>query len=204
MQDHRYFYLYCITNKLNGMIYVGVHQTDNLEDGYMGSGKALKEAQAELGMDNFDKHIIKFFGTQDECYLAEREIVNKSFAKSSLTYNIKKGGMGGWIVRNGYKHTEATKDKMRISGSGCNNGFYGKKHSEETIKAIAEANSKWERKPNQREKMSKKHSGKNNPMFGTVAPNAITVKYNGEEYTSISSAAKAAGLSTSTFRRRYL
>ena len=39
-----YYYLYKITNKINQKVYIGVHTTSNMEDGYMGSGKYLKRA----------------------------------------------------------------------------------------------------------------------------------------------------------------
>ncbi len=36
-----YYTIYKITNIINGMIYIGKHQTKDVNDGYMGSGKHL-------------------------------------------------------------------------------------------------------------------------------------------------------------------
>lgn len=89
-------YVYEITNNINGKIYVGVHSTKDVNDGYMGSGKHLKQAIIKYGIDNFTKRIIEFYPNADECYAAERDIVNAEFVMRSDTYNLKIGGEGGW------------------------------------------------------------------------------------------------------------
>ncbi|ADG36130.1 putative truncated Seg-like homing endonuclease [Acinetobacter phage Acj61] len=39
-----YNFTYLTTNLINGKMYYGVHSTKNINDGYIGSGKALKLA----------------------------------------------------------------------------------------------------------------------------------------------------------------
>ena len=117
-----HYYLYEIKNLLNDKIYVGVHQTDNLEDGYMGSGKLLKKAIEKYGINNFKKTILETFSSQEGMLKRDREVVDEKFLLREDVYNLKLGGEGGfdWI-------NSSDIPKMR-----------GKKHSEETKKVISE------------------------------------------------------------------
>lgn len=92
---NNYYYLYQIVNKINGNIYVGVHRTTNMNDGYMGSGKLLKKAIKKYGVKNFEKIILKIFDSEKEMFASEAEIVNEDFVKRDDTYNITLGGLGG-------------------------------------------------------------------------------------------------------------
>ena len=59
----KYNYFYKITNNLNNHFYYGIHSTNDLEDGYMGSGTRLHYAYKKYGIDNFSKEILKYFET---------------------------------------------------------------------------------------------------------------------------------------------
>lgn len=91
-----YYYLYRITNLINGKIYVGVHKTDNIDDGYMGSGLLIRRAIEKYGIENFEKNIIQYFNSAEEMFEAESQIVNEEFVADDSTYNLKEGGHGGW------------------------------------------------------------------------------------------------------------
>jgi len=91
---HKYHYLYKITNKINSKFYIGVHNTDDLNDGYMGSGIVLKKAMRKYGSSNFIKEYLMFFDTPEEAFEKEKELVNEELVKRNDCYNMRVGGTG--------------------------------------------------------------------------------------------------------------
>jgi hypothetical protein len=89
-------YLYQITNLINGKIYIGVHQTNNIDDSYMGSGTAILRAIKKYGIENFKKDILGFFDTYEAALLAEKTTVDNDFLLRKDVYNLRTGGVGGW------------------------------------------------------------------------------------------------------------
>ena len=78
---------------VNGHYYYGVHNTDDVDDGYMGSGKRLQLAYRKYGIGNFKKDILKFFDTSEDAFAYEKMIVNESLVRNPDCYNIQQGGM---------------------------------------------------------------------------------------------------------------
>ena len=58
MHEYKYHIIYKTTNLINGKIYVGMHSTDNLNDGYLGSGWILKQAIKKYGKENFKGEVL--------------------------------------------------------------------------------------------------------------------------------------------------
>jgi len=114
-----YYIIYKTTNLIDGRYYIGCHQTNDLNDGYLGSGKYLKRAIKKYGKENFKFEILNFASSKEEMFSIERSIVNEDLVNDPLTYNLKLGGSGGnpGIVGafSGRRHSELTKEKMRQS-----------------------------------------------------------------------------------------
>lgn len=97
-----FYLIYKIINNLNNKIYIGSHKTKNKDDGYMGSGKYLNYAINKYGVENFTKEILFVFDNAKEMYDKEAEIVNDDFLAEENTYNLKRGGHGGFDYINSY------------------------------------------------------------------------------------------------------
>lgn len=91
-----HYVIYKIINKINSKIYIGKHQTTDLNDGYMGSGKRLTLAIKKYGIDNFEKEFLFKFDSEAEMNAKEAELVTEEFCLREDTYNLCPGGKGGW------------------------------------------------------------------------------------------------------------
>jgi hypothetical protein len=93
-----FFYVYQITNLINNKIYVGKHKSSKHpdENGYYGSGKQINAAIKKYGINNFKKEVLHYCSTLEEMADKEAEIVTEDFVKRKDTYNMHKGGLGGF------------------------------------------------------------------------------------------------------------
>jgi len=173
-----YFYTYIITNLINGKQYIGDHSTDNLDDGYMGSGVLIKKALKKYGRKNFKKEIFEFFNAKDEAYYAQKPLIENYKTLSPKGYNISPDG--GYGV-NLSKLTEGTKKKIRISNTGKRNGMYGKTHSTKAREKIRKIRAGSYQSEETKLKYVGKRAGNKNPMFKNSAFKVWVKKFGEDE-----------------------
>lgn len=99
-KQKKYHFIYKTTNLLNNKFYIGMHSTDNLEDGYFGSGKVLRYSINKHGIENHKVEILEFLSSREELKNREAEIVNEELLANPLNMNLTFGGGDGWYYCN--------------------------------------------------------------------------------------------------------
>lgn len=130
--------VYKTTCLINNKIYIGVHCTNKLNDGYIGNGiynqrtaekgkstQLFHNAVKKYGYDNFKREILHDFIAAEHAFGLEKVIVDEYFVSREDNYNMKIGGNGGNTMT-GKHHKPETLKKMSISQSGENNPQFGK------------------------------------------------------------------------------
>ena len=92
--DGRFHYFYKIVNNINQKYYYGIHTTDDIFDGYSGSGILLKQVYKKYGRENCTKYILGFFEDRKSLLDYEKYIVNYEVLENTDCYNIILGGGG--------------------------------------------------------------------------------------------------------------
>jgi len=145
MRDiYRTFGIYRITNKINGVSYIGETRNNfgdrwdchraQLNGGYH-NNKNLQAAWNQYGANNFEFRILE--ETSDVESLDELEIKYiKQYADAGLAYNIASGGIHGG---SGLSMSEETKRKI---GAKNRVNMTGRKASEETRRKMSESHKK--------------------------------------------------------------
>lgn len=107
--------VYKTTNTVNGKFYIGKHSTDNLNDGYLGSGVILTRAVKKHGKQRFVREIIRQFDDESEAYRFERELIESIGLDPTKCYNVCYGGVGFW---KGMTHTAEARAKISAANKG--------------------------------------------------------------------------------------
>lgn len=97
--NKKYHYTYTIINPESGQYYHGKHSTDDLDDGYIGSGAWINENRED---PRLVKIINEFYSSSAEAYNAERQLVQDLWKKDPLCMNRMKGGKTSFFEHETY------------------------------------------------------------------------------------------------------
>jgi hypothetical protein len=179
----KYHFLYKTTNLLNGNFYIGIHSTNNLNDGYLGSGKRLIRSIKKHGKETFKLEILQYFECRELLVEKEKELVNEELIKDHKCLNLKPGGDGGFVNEEHRKKFLMSAKKTMLKS--LENGRKTQKHLRETdenwvnkMKKIqsknAKGNKSFTNRTHKEESKIKiglsnsiKQKGDNNSQFGT-------------------------------------
>jgi group I intron endonuclease len=97
VNQKKYHFIYKTTCNVNSKYYLGMHSTDNLDDGYIGSGTRLWHSIKKYGRENFSIEILEFLSDRELLKIRELELINAEKLVDPLCMNLRVGGEGGWI-----------------------------------------------------------------------------------------------------------
>jgi hypothetical protein len=119
----------CTKGKFKDKFYFGQHTTNNINDGYKGSGCLIKDYYKKYPND-YIKEIISFHNTQEELNKAEYDII-LPYLNTQMCLNRKEGGGNN-------KLSEETKRKLSELHKGIKSPKKGIPLSEETKQKISD------------------------------------------------------------------
>jgi hypothetical protein len=125
-ENRKYHYIYKTVCGITDKFYIGMHSTDNLEDGYKGSGKRLWYSIRKHGKENHVTEILEFLSSRDELKLREAKIVNEELLSNLMCMNLKIGGEGG----GGFEHVST---EIQNAGRSKGRVTYAKRLKEDKI-----------------------------------------------------------------------
>ena len=149
--------VYKTTNLINGKEYVGSHYTNNINDGYLGSGILLVRSVKKYGKNNFKKDILEYCDDIISARKLEKYYINEHNTLVPNGYNISPVGgiISGHSAFSGKTYEEIygleksnqlkilrkknfEKNSPTVGKFGIDNPNFGSKRSEETKQKMSE------------------------------------------------------------------
>lgn len=89
---HQYHILYKTTCIVTSHYYVGMHSTNDLNDGYSGSGRILLNSIRKYGRENHIVDVLEHCQNREELTLRENVTVDDKMLADPLCMNLVRGG----------------------------------------------------------------------------------------------------------------
>lgn len=113
----RYHFTYKTVCTVSNSYYFGIHSTDDMNDGYLGSGRRLVRSVKLHGKASHRREVIAYFPDRKSLIEAEEHLITTSMLADKACMNMIPGGHVSSGMT-GRKHSEETKKKMSESTKG--------------------------------------------------------------------------------------
>lgn len=143
-------FVYLTTNLINGKQYVGSHSSEDINDGYIGSGRYFLRSVKKYGRENFKREILKECENIGEARLLEELYIKEYNTLQPNGYNISPTG---GCSHQGGRLSKEHREKIRSSLS-------GKKYTKERIEKAAKGHIGFKHTEESKDKISKGNKGK--------------------------------------------
>lgn len=91
----KHHFTYMTTCTVTGRYYLGMHSTDVLDDGYLGSGELLLRSVRVHGAENHMRTILETCVDREAASLNEAALITEERLQDPLCMNLVPGGAGG-------------------------------------------------------------------------------------------------------------
>lgn len=101
--ERKHHVIYKTTCHITGKWYIGMHSTNDLNDGYIGSGQRLWKSIKKYGKEQHSCEIIEHLPDRKSLCLREEQIITKELRADPMCMNLRNGGTGcppGKILEN--------------------------------------------------------------------------------------------------------
>lgn len=145
--------LYKTTCLITGKWYIGIHSTDDLDDGYLGSGQILWWSIKKHGRENHKMDILEHLPDRKSLALREEEYLKDHVRKNPLCMNIAPGGEG-------YYDRPPTSEETRKKLSEASKNYVRTPEWYAKVVATRQANGSYQKSAEEREKIRNALTGK--------------------------------------------
>lgn len=145
--------VYKTTCLISGRYYIGLHSTDDLEDGYLGSGRRLQNSLKKHGRDNHTRTILEECSSRQHASDREAEIITDEMRKDPLCLNCGPGGLGA-------KDRPTTSEETRAKLSIASKRFVRTKEHYEKVVATRKAKNNYSHTDEVKAKMTASLTGR--------------------------------------------
>jgi len=107
--QRKYHIIYKTTCLATGKWYIGMHSTDDLDDGYIGSGQRLWKSINKHGKTQHVCEVLEHLPDRKSLSLREEQLLTEELRQDPLCMNVRGGGTGNYLGKPQTSETRAKK-----------------------------------------------------------------------------------------------